>query len=58
MFDQQELRQLIGGEETMIDLDDLREHTVVSGFPNDNTIRLFWKVRTLGPRLDLLPAHC
>ena len=45
MFDQQELRQLIGGEETLIDLDDLREHTVVSGFPNDDTIRMFWKVR-------------
>ena len=44
MFDQHELQQLIGGEETMIDLDDLRANAVVSGFPNDNTIRLFWKV--------------
>ncbi|RSH92214.1 hypothetical protein EHS25_008629 [Saitozyma podzolica] len=44
MFDQHELQQLIGGEETLIDIDDLRAHAVVSGFPNDNTIRLFWKV--------------
>jgi ubiquitin-protein ligase E3 C len=44
MFDQTELQQLIGGEETPIDMDDLRAHSVVSGFPNDETIRLFWKV--------------
>jgi ubiquitin-protein ligase E3 C len=44
MFDQHELQQLIGGEETLIDMDDLRVHAVVSGFPNDKTIRLFWKV--------------
>lgn len=44
MFDQHELQQLIGGEETLIDIDDLRAHAVVSGFPSDNTIRLFWKV--------------
>ena len=44
MFNQQELRQLIGGEETIIDLDDLRAHSVVSGFANDDTVKLFWKV--------------
>ncbi|WWC86828.1 uncharacterized protein L201_001707 [Kwoniella dendrophila CBS 6074] len=44
MFDQQELQQLIGGEETLIDIDDLRAHCSVSGFPNDTTPRLFWKV--------------
>lgn len=44
MFDQQELRQLIGGEETPIDMDDLRTHAIESGFPNDRTMRLFWKV--------------
>ncbi|WVQ83300.1 hypothetical protein IAT38_005439 [Cryptococcus sp. DSM 104549] len=44
MFDQRELQQLIGGEETPIDIDDLRAHTVVTGFPNDVTPRLFWKV--------------
>ncbi|WVW78358.1 hypothetical protein I302_100312 [Kwoniella bestiolae CBS 10118] len=44
MFDQQELQQLIGGEETLIDIDDLRAHCSVDGFPNDITPRLFWKV--------------
>ncbi|KAK8847462.1 hypothetical protein IAR55_005320 [Kwoniella newhampshirensis] len=44
MFDQQELQQLIGGEETPIDIDDLRAHCDVNGFPNDVTPRLFWKV--------------
>nr|XP_018265401.1 ubiquitin-protein ligase E3 C [Kwoniella dejecticola CBS 10117]OBR87559.1 ubiquitin-protein ligase E3 C [Kwoniella dejecticola CBS 10117] len=44
MFDQQELQQLIGGEETLIDIDDLRAHCHVDGFPNDITPRLFWKV--------------
>ncbi|WRT64716.1 uncharacterized protein IL334_001650 [Kwoniella shivajii] len=44
MFDQQELQQLIGGEETIIDIDDLRAHCSVDGFPNDITPRLFWKV--------------
>lgn len=44
MFDQAELGQLIGGENTFIDMDDLREHTVVSGYPNDKTIKAFWRV--------------
>ncbi|WVQ75926.1 hypothetical protein IAR50_005561 [Cryptococcus sp. DSM 104548] len=44
LFDQQELQQLIGGEETPIDLKDLRAHCHVDGFPNDTTPALFWKV--------------
>jgi ubiquitin-protein ligase E3 C len=44
MFNQQELSQLVGGEETQIDLDDLREHTSVTGFPDSRTIRYFWRV--------------
>ena len=44
MFDQRELRQLVGGEESPIDINDLRAHTSVSGFPNDTTMQLFWKV--------------
>ena len=44
MFDQRELRQLIGGEETLIDLDDLRANCETSGFRTDDTMRMFWKV--------------
>lgn len=44
MFDQAELAQLIGGENTSIDMDDLREHSVVTGYPNDKTIKAFWAV--------------
>lgn len=44
MFDQRELRQLIGGEETIIDMDDLKAHCEVTGFPNDETMRMFWRV--------------
>jgi len=44
MFDQRELRQLIGGEETIIDLDDLRANCEVSGFKKDDTMRMFWRV--------------
>lgn len=44
MFDQHELAQLVGGEETHIDLDDLRANTVVTGFPDDRTMRYFWRV--------------
>lgn len=44
MFDQQELRQIIGGEETPIDLEDLKAHCEVNGFPTDDTMRMFWKV--------------
>ena len=44
MFDQQELQQLIGGEETLIDLEDLKRNTQVSGYKSDKPINLFWKV--------------
>ncbi|KGB75097.1 ubiquitin-protein ligase E3 C [Cryptococcus deuterogattii 99/473] len=44
MFDQQELQQLIGGEEKPIDLKDLKAHCNFDGFPNDVTPALFWKV--------------
>ncbi|WVQ98113.1 hypothetical protein IAU59_005235 [Kwoniella sp. CBS 9459] len=44
MFDQQELQQLIGGEEAPIDIDDLRAHCSMDGFPDDTTPRLFWHV--------------
>jgi ubiquitin-protein ligase E3 C len=43
MFDTRELQQLIGGEETLIDIDDLKRHSSITGFP-DATMRLFWKV--------------
>ncbi len=52
MFDQQELQQLIGGVETLIDMDDLKEHTEVSGFPN-RTEKLFWRVRKVFLHLRL-----
>lgn len=44
MFDPKELQQLIGGEETPIDVDDLRAHSTESGFISGDTPRLFWKV--------------
>ncbi|KAK4685808.1 hypothetical protein P7C73_g4335, partial [Tremellales sp. Uapishka_1] len=44
MFDQQELQQLIGGEETLIDMDDLRNNVHVTGFMNDKTMKCFWRV--------------
>ncbi|WVR04680.1 hypothetical protein IAU60_001691 [Kwoniella sp. DSM 27419] len=44
MFDQRELQQLIGGEETLIDMDDLRAHCAVNGFADNITPQLFWKV--------------
>ena len=44
MFDQHELRQVIGGEETPIDVDDLRAHTSITGFAHDDTVKLFWRV--------------
>lgn len=44
MFDQQELAQLLGGEEVPIDIADLRKHTTVSGFDDGNTPSLFWRV--------------
>ncbi|KAL1411472.1 ubiquitin-protein ligase (E3) [Vanrija albida] len=44
MFDQQELAQLLGGEETPIDLTDLRQHAQVTGYEDGYTPQLFWKV--------------
>ena len=46
MFNQQELRILIGGVNSPIDLDDLRENTLYGGLydENEETIQLFWKV--------------
>jgi hypothetical protein len=44
MFDQAELAQLIGGEDKLIDMDDLEKFAHVSGYPNDKTIKAFWKV--------------
>ena len=44
MFDQHELQQLLGGEETPIDMNDLRENCSITGFGNDRTMQLFWKV--------------
>ena len=47
MFNQQELRQLVGGTEVDVDVGDLRRHTVYGGlFDADHpTIKAFWKVR-------------
>ncbi|TDL28807.1 HECT-domain-containing protein [Rickenella mellea] len=46
MFNQQELQVLIGGVNSAIDLDDLRNHTNYGGLYQDNepTIEAFWKV--------------
>ena len=44
MFDQRELRQLVGGEETIIDMEDLRMNSEATGFPDDKTMMMFWKV--------------
>ncbi|GMK53858.1 hypothetical protein CspeluHIS016_0104440 [Cutaneotrichosporon spelunceum] len=44
MFDQNELAQLLGGEEAPIDLLDLRKHTTVSGFDDERTPAMFWRV--------------
>lgn len=44
MFDQQELQMIVGGTESDIDIEDLRAHCNVTGFPDDTTIHLFWKV--------------
>jgi len=46
MFNQQEVQVLIGGANTPIDLQDLRQHTSYGGLYDDNeqTIQTFWKV--------------
>jgi ubiquitin-protein ligase E3 C len=46
MFNQQELKILVGGAEEPIDTDDLRSHAVYGGLYDENhpTIQLFWRV--------------
>ncbi len=44
MFDQQELQMLIGGVDTPIDVDDLRDNAVTPDGEEDLSIKLFWKV--------------
>jgi ubiquitin-protein ligase E3 C len=48
MFNQQELQILLGGVNSPIDLEDLRQNTQYGGlYDNEHpTIELFWKVRT------------
>ncbi|KAI6044738.1 HECT-domain-containing protein [Pisolithus marmoratus] len=45
MFNQQELQILLGGANSPIDIEDLRQHTNYGGLYNDQhpTIRAFWK---------------
>ncbi|KAI9246715.1 hypothetical protein BDA99DRAFT_592324 [Phascolomyces articulosus] len=44
MFNQAELQVLLGGASVPIDLEDLRAHTVYSGFTeNDDNVRNLWK---------------
>lgn len=57
MFDQNELAQLLGGEETPIDIQDLRANTSMSGFEGSSTPQMFWNVVnsfTQQERRDLL----
>ncbi|CAG8686470.1 17039_t:CDS:2 [Acaulospora colombiana] len=46
MFNQQELKVLVGGAEEPIDLDDLRDNVVYGGLYDENhaVIRMFWRV--------------
>ena len=46
MFNQQEVQILIGGVDTPIDLEDLRQNTNYGGLYDDNepTVQAFWKV--------------
>ncbi|CAG8480586.1 2866_t:CDS:10, partial [Paraglomus occultum] len=45
MFNQQELQVLVGGAQIDINLDDLRQNTVYSGYSDDDVvIQNFWKV--------------
>ena len=46
MFNQQELQILIGGVDTLIDLDDLRENTNYGGSLKEDSpyVEKFWKV--------------
>ena len=49
MFNQQELQILLGGVDSPIDLDDLRQHTQYGGLFDDHegTIEMFWRVSYL-----------
>lgn len=49
MFNQQELQILLGGVNSPIDLEDLRQNTSYGGLYDDQqeTIALFWKVRMI-----------
>jgi hypothetical protein len=46
MFNQQEVQILIGGVNSPVDVEDLRQHTVYGGLfaPGHETIQMFWKV--------------
>jgi ubiquitin-protein ligase E3 C len=46
MFNQQELKILVGGAEEPIDLDDLRDNVLYGGLYDEDhpTVRMFWKV--------------
>jgi len=47
LFNQTELRILVGGADESIDVEDLKSHTVYGGWDgeeNNPTIRMFWKV--------------
>lgn len=48
MFNQQELQILLGGVNSPIDLDDLRNNTQYGGLYDNHeaTIQAFWRVRT------------
>lgn len=54
MFNQQELQVLLGGVNTPIDLNDLRQNTNYGGAYHDEepTIVAFWKVRPCAGGLD------
>lgn len=54
MFNQQELKTLVGGAEEEIDMDDLRKWTVYGGLYDDRhpTIEAFWRVSLHHLRLE------
>lgn len=49
MFNQQEVQILLGGVDSPVDLNDLRNHTNYGGLYDDNepTIVAFWKVGSI-----------
>lgn len=54
MFNQQELQVLLGGVNTPIDINDLRQSTNYGGLYDDQepTIVAFWKVRSRAQEVD------